>query len=177
MSPLIERIIIGDKEAVLSFYKTFSPRILKYLENKLPTKNDAEEILNDVFLDAIDYLPTLKKKENLTAWLYQISRNKVVDFYRKKKIKSVLLSQIPFLDFVANEINQPEFQFEKDKIRNKLEKTLSSLSARYCKILKLHYIDQIPVKNLTTIFNLSFPATQSLLFRARQDFKQKYERT
>ena len=99
----------------------------------------------------------------------------MVDFYRKRKIKSILLSQVPFLQIVANEINQPEFQYEKNKIRDRIETAFHSLSLKYQKILRLHYEEKVPVKELANIFSLSFKATESLLFRARQSFRLAYE--
>ena len=74
-----------DEQKAVELYKEFSPKILRYLENRLP-KNEVSEILNDVFFDAIDEIATLKKQANLQAWLYKIAHNKIVDFYRKKKI-------------------------------------------------------------------------------------------
>src|SRR3990167_1952909 len=73
--------------------------------------------IREVFLEAIDSLSILRREENISSWLYRIAHNKMVDFYRKKKIKSILLSQAPYLQIVANEISQPEFQFEKNKLR------------------------------------------------------------
>src|SRR3989338_5910487 len=173
----IRRIINGNSKAVVEFYKFYSPRILSYLSKKLPRFEDAEDLTNDVFLEAIDSLSMLKKEENTSAWLYRIAHNKMVDFYRKRKIKSILLSQVPFLQIVANEISQPEFQFEKNRIRDKIEETLRSLSKDYQKILRLRYEEKIPVKKIAVIFDLSFKATESLLFRARQSFKLAYARS
>ncbi|MCL5435310.1 MAG: sigma-70 family RNA polymerase sigma factor, partial [Patescibacteria group bacterium] len=107
---------------------------------------------------------------------YKIAHNKTVDYYRKRKIKSILLSQVPYLDIVAAEINQPEFQFEKNKVKDKIESAFRSLPDIYRKILKLRYEEQMPVKQIAEVFNLSFKATESLLFRARQNFKLAYER-
>jgi RNA polymerase sigma-70 factor (ECF subfamily) len=177
VSTLIQRILSGDTQATLLLYRQYAPRIDLYLKKKLPREEDVKEILNDVFLEAIDSLPMLKKEENLNAWLYRIAHNKIVDFYRKKKIKSILLSQVPFLDFVASEIHQPEFQFEKNKVRDHIETTLKHLSKKYQQILRLHYEENIPIKDIAVIFNLSFKATESLLFRARKSFKETYERT
>lgn len=177
MISLVERIILGDSKAVGLFYREYSPKIISYLKTKLPRNEDAQEILNDVFFEAIDSLAFLQKNENVFAWLYSIAHHKVVDFYRKQKIKSMLLSQMPFLDIVAQEIHQPEFQFEKDKLRDKIEDTLKNLSNSHEKILRLHYEEKISVKDLALLLNLSFKATESLLFRARKSFKEKYERT
>lgn len=173
----MKRILAGDSKAVREFYKTYSPKILSYLSKKLPVFEDAQEITNDVFLEAIDSLSILQREENTSAWLYKIAHNKMVDFYRKRRIKTLLLSQMPFLQIVANEINQPEFQYEKNKIRDRIEEALHSLSQKYQKILRLHYEEKVSVKELARIFNLSFKATESLLFRARQSFKLAYERT
>lgn len=176
MSSLIDKIISGDSYAAVEFYKLYSPKILSYLSKKLPNNEDAQEITNDVFLEAIDSLSLLKNKNAIATWLYRIAHNKIVDFYRKRGIKSLLLSKMPFLEVVASEVNQPEFQYEKNKIRDKIELALHKLSTEYQKILRLHYEENFPVKDIAPIFNLSFKATESLLFRARQSFRLAYER-
>ena len=176
MRNLIDNVKNGDPQSVSDFYRKNSGKILNYLTKRLPTKEDAQELTNDVFLEAIDSLELLNKNENLQAWLFKIAHNKMVDFYRKRKIKSLLMSQIPYLEIIANEVSQPEFQFEKNRIRDKIEATLSKLSNRHQKILRLHYEEEIPVKELGLIFNLSFKATESLLFRARKKFQSIYER-
>ena len=90
MKSLVDKIVSGNSQAVTEFYKLYSPRILHYLVVRLPREEDAQEILNDVFLDAIDSLSILKKDNNLQAWLYKIAYHKTVDYYRKRKIKSLL---------------------------------------------------------------------------------------
>lgn len=177
MSSLIEKVVQGDRQAILEFYRMFAPKIYVYLSRRLPRKEDAQEILNDVFLDALDELPLLRDTDNIVGWLHRIAHNKSVDFYRKRKIKSILLSQIPYLEIAASKMAEPEFQFEKNKVRDKIENTMNTLSDQYKKILRLHYEDGVKVKEIATIINLSFKATESLLFRARMGFKKTYERT
>lgn len=177
MRSLIVKVLDGDPQAVSNFYKEYSPKILHYLLNRLPTQEDAEDLTNDVFLETIDSLNFLSKEENLGAWLFKIAHNKMVDYYRKRKIKSILLSQIPYLEIVSNEIHQPEFQFEKNRIRDRIESTLLKLPENYQKVLRLHYEESIPVKKISAELNLSFKATESLLFRARKQFQLIYERS
>ncbi len=175
MSSYIEKIISGEQKAIIKFYHDYSPRILKYLKAKLSKNEDSQEILNDIFLQAIDSLPLLKKEENLQAWLYKIAHNKIVDFYRKRKIKFILLSQIPFLNLIDKEIHQPEFVYEKNRMKEKINNSIYSLSKKYQSILHLHYEENLGVKEIAKKLNLSFKATESLLFRARQSFKKAYE--
>jgi RNA polymerase sigma-70 factor (ECF subfamily) len=165
-----------DEQAVVLFYQEYSPKILRYLKNHLPL-DEAKEILNDVFLEAVDSMPSIRKQTNLQAWLFKIAHNKMVDFYRKKKIKSFLLSQIPYLEIIAHEIHQPEFILEKNKIRDNIEAAMHNISEKYRSILRMHYEDQMPVKTIAMVLNLTPKATESLLFRARQSFIKAYERT
>lgn len=176
MQSLLNQILNGDQQAVVTFYKTYSPRITRYLANKLP-KDEVHEILNDVFFDAIDTIQTIRKETNVQAWLFQIAHHKVVDYYRKKKIKSFLLSQLPYLELIASEIHEPEFVIEKNKVRDNIEAAMISLSHKYRTILTLHYEEQMPVKLIAVELNLSQKATESLLYRARQHFIKAYGRT
>ena len=169
--------MIFMSEEISNFYKTYSPKILAYLKKRLPSPQDAEEIMQDVFLDAIDSLPLFRGEATVLNWLYKIARNKSADFYRKRKIKTILLSQLPFLEIVSQEIHQPEFQFEKNKIRDRIEAAFHLIPAHYQKILRLHYENSMRVRELAVIFNLSLKATESLLFRARKSFIAAYERT
>jgi len=175
MKSLVQRIISGDEQAVIEFYKLYSPRILHYLTVRLPREEDAQEILNDVFLDAIDSLSILKKDNNLKAWLYKIAHHKTVDYYRRKKIKSLLLSQIPYLEIVDSEVHQPEFILEKDKVRDEIESAFKSLPDLYRKVLRLRYEERLSVKEIALRLEMTFKATESLIFRARQSFKLAYE--
>ncbi len=100
----------------------------------------------------------------------------MVDYYRKKKINTLVLSKILYLELVAEEISQPEFQFEKNRIRDTIEQTLYKLSGQYRTILQMHYEFDLSVKEVAIQLKLSFKATESLLFRARKAFQKAYER-
>lgn len=175
MKSLINQVLSGNPEAVTQFYQLYAPKIERYLQKKLP-HDDAKEITNDVFLEAIDSLPTLHDKENVQGWLYRIAHHKMVDYYRKQKLKSFALSKLPFLELVASEMHEPEFQMEKNKIRDSLEMALHKISDKYRHVLFLHYEEGLPIKDIATILNLTPKATESLLFRARQSFKEAYGR-
>jgi RNA polymerase sigma-70 factor (ECF subfamily) len=176
MASLIDQIIKGDSDAVLQFYKLYSPGLMKYLSNKLPRREDAEEILNDIFFEALDTLSFFQKKSTVKTWLFTIAHNKIADFYRKKKIRSILLSQVPFLEIVATEIDQPEFEYEKKKVSEKIDITMKSLSEKYREILTLKYIKRFSIKQIAIEMHLTIKAAESLLFRARQRFILAYER-
>ncbi|HET9946865.1 MAG TPA: RNA polymerase sigma factor [Patescibacteria group bacterium] len=174
MDRLVQQILQADPKAIEKFYLEYLPKIQRYLKKHLPSTTDSEVFANDIFLEAIDSLPLFEGQCSLQTWLYRIAHNKVVDFYRKKKITSLLISKIPFFEAIAQEVYQPEFQYEKNKLRDKIEKTLRGMSYNYRKILTLHYEDNLSVKEIAKEMNLTHKAAESLLFRARQNFKKIY---
>lgn len=176
MASLIDKIIAGDSDAVLQFYRLYSPGLMKYLSNKLPRKEDAEELLNDTFFEALDTLSFFQKKSTVKTWLFKIAHNKIADFYRKRKLRSILLSQVPFLEIVATEIDQPEFEFEKKKVSERIDIAMKSLNERYREILTMKYVKRFSIKRIAYELNMTVKAAESLLFRARQSFIVAYER-
>lgn len=177
MPDTLKKIIEGDKNATYNFYKKYSTRIFIYLQKHLPSNEDAQEIMQDVFLEAIDSIVFFKEKSSVLTWLYKIAHNKLVDYYRKRKIKTIVFSQIPFLKHARDEMYEPEFQYEKNIIRDKIEKAFNMLAFRHKNILYMHYEKGMRIKEIAKQLDISFKATESLLFRARQCFIKAYERT
>lgn len=171
---MVVDILNGNRQAIEHFYTTFAPKLKTYFAKRLPEKEDSEAFVHDTLLEAIDSLPLFEGKCSLASWIYKIAHNKIVDFYRKKKIKSLLLSQIPYLDVIAHEVYQPEFQYEKNKIRDGIEHVLRNLSYQYREILRLHYEEEKSVKEIAAILHVSFKTAESRLFRARKHFQKAY---
>lgn len=174
MDELVQKIIAGETSAVEKFYRTFAPKLQRYLSQRLPENADKEAYLHDILLEVIDSLPLFAGKSSLVSWVYKIAHNKLVDFYRKKKVKSILLSKIPFLDSIAQDVYDPVFQYEKNKLRDTMQETLRSMSQKYRDILEMHYLEDLSIKEIAIILDMSPKAAESLLFRARANFRKTY---
>jgi RNA polymerase sigma-70 factor (ECF subfamily) len=58
-------------------------RLLSYIRRRVDAPDDAEDILQDVFVRIHANLEHLKDTQSVTAWVYQIARNAIVDYHRK----------------------------------------------------------------------------------------------
>ncbi len=65
-----------------------SNRLLNFIKSRVSDKNDAEDILQDVFIQLWQGYQTIESIEKVTAWMFRVARNKIVDLYRKKKPES-----------------------------------------------------------------------------------------
>lgn len=64
-------------------------RLLDFVRKRVPTEEDAEDLLQEVFFELIETYRLMKPVEQLASWLFKVARNKITDFYRKKKPDSL----------------------------------------------------------------------------------------
>lgn len=67
-----------------SLWREFHDRMLSYIRRRVATDDDAEDLLQDVFLRFHAHIHDLRDSQNVTAWVYRIASNVVADFYRAR---------------------------------------------------------------------------------------------
>lgn len=173
---LVSKILAGDKKAVEKFYKKYSQRLLNFIGQKVDDPQDAEEILQDTFISALDSLPLFSYKSSLFTWLCGVTKHEVADFYRKKKIKTVLFSHVPILEELACQAFGPQEQLMEVEIKSKIKGVFQKLSEGYRQILRLRYQEGYSVGQIAKELGESYKAVESKLFRARIAFQKEYVR-
>ena len=61
------------------------PRLRNFIRKRVADVADAEDILQDVFYELVEAYRMMKPVEQVTAWLFQVARNRITDLFRKKK--------------------------------------------------------------------------------------------
>src|SRR5881628_3806517 len=59
-------------------------RLGSFIRRRVPDPRDAEDILQDVFYELVEANRLLMPIDHVTAWLFRVARNRIVDFFRKK---------------------------------------------------------------------------------------------
>ncbi len=75
----------GESENIGTVYKDERKRLLGYIKNRIPVGYEAEDILQDVFYQLTIGFRDIRRIENLTAWIYRVANNRIIDLFRKKK--------------------------------------------------------------------------------------------
>ena len=60
------------------------PRLRNFIRRRVPDREDAEDILQDVFSELVEAYRLMKPVEQVTAWLFRVARNRITDLFRKK---------------------------------------------------------------------------------------------
>ena len=83
---LINRAKSGEAKAFGLLYDHYIPQIYRFIYLKVTNREEAEDLTHQVFMKAWQNINNYEERGfQFSSWLYQISRNQVIDFYRQKK--------------------------------------------------------------------------------------------
>ena len=158
-------------------WERFRDRLKRFVLSRVPDEQDAEDILQDVFLKIHARLGTLKDQEKLEAWLFQITRNAITEHYRRLQ-KAPLSGDVPteVLE-AAQERETAEGQGDEAAdaparlIRSCLLPMLEVLPDPAREALVLTEVEQITQKELSERLGISFSGAKSRVQRAREKLK------
>jgi RNA polymerase sigma-70 factor (ECF subfamily) len=172
---LIEKLLARDESAVKEFYDTYSPPLLRFIHGKINERADVEEIAQDTLFAFLDGARDFTYQCKLSTYLCSIASHKIIDFYRRRKLKKIVFSQMPAgFEILAGQGSDPEDLFTKKFIKEKIKGVLRRISPHYSRIIFLKYEEGRSVEEIAKILSISFKSAESILFRARKAFVQLY---
>lgn len=174
-SGLLKRLLARDRQAVRAFYLAYSPRLINFIRRRLQNEQDVEEIAQDTLFAFLEGIRDFTRKCSLNTYLCSIANNKVIDFYRKKKLKKILFSQMPpGIEPLMSELGDPQKILDNSLLTQQIKDIFASLTPLYAQLLKFKYIEGRSVSEMAKILKLSFKSAESSLFRARKAFVKLY---
>ena len=173
---LVGEILKGNQSALNYFYRHFKKPLFSFISQKIGNRQDAEEILQDTLLATLESLRDFAFRSSLFTFICSIASHKIIDFYRKKKIKKIVFSKFEEVEPLISHLFGPEEVYDEAILKSKIKETFEKLSPSYSLILKLKYVYGYTVTEIANIMSLSFKSAESTLFRARKAFVVNYEK-
>ena len=143
----------------------FSRRLRAFILDRITNEEDADDLLQDIFAKIHNNLTSLKDEGRLTAWLFQITRNAIADYYRQLKAQPP--EQAPATGIVDN---QDENALNRE-VAGWLEPMLDSLPEKYRQALRLTELEGMKHRELATELGLSLSAAKMRVRRGREKLK------
>ncbi len=156
------------------FYKKYYFGLKKFVSNRIDDEGLVEELTNDILLAAIRSYPNFDHKCEEFSWICSIAKHKIIDYYRKKKIKTVLFSRSEMFEEVADKALSPERDALKNELVSEIKKTMSEIGEGYKELLRLKYIDGLKVADIAKLMKTSVKAVESKLIRAKLKFRTSW---
>jgi RNA polymerase sigma-70 factor (ECF subfamily) len=155
-------------------YKKYGLGLRKYISQKIDDEGVVEELVNDVMLAVMDSEGSFEGRCSEFSWLCSIANHKIIDYYRKKKIKTILFSVNPVFEEIADKALTPERDVLKNELKEEIKKTFGDMRKGYQKILRLKYIEGWKVKEIAKKMNTTIKAVESKLIRAKKEFRENW---
>ncbi len=145
-------------------WEEFHDRLRQFILRRVPDEQHAEDILQDVFLKVHTRIDTLRREESVPAWLYQVTRNAIIDFYRARHP----LAEIPDTPY------EPEDRLENVvlELAPCIQAMIADLPPLYREALILTEYRGLTQRELAARLNLSLPGAKSRVQRAREKLKK-----
>lgn len=161
------------EEQFLKAYDEHSDALFRYCYFKVYDRDLAKDLVQEAFTRTWVYLSEGKEVENLRAFLYKILHNIIVDYIRKKK--SLSLDKMIEVDGFAPE-GDGRMSVESSSIGRELIEKLNLLDDAERDIVHMRYIDDMSVKEISKILEVSENLLSVRLHRALKKLKSILEK-
>ena len=149
-------------------YKDFNGVLLQYIKTKVSNAHDAEDILQNAFVKVASNIGSLNRQEKLRSWIFAITRNTIIDYYRKKKS----LVDISFEEEFSDSKPEPVSEDISRSLDCCLMNFLNQLPGEYRDILTDVELNDVKQKDLVEKYGLAYPSIRSRVQRGREKLKQ-----
>lgn len=155
--------------------KKYQKSIAGFVRQRIGDEDVVEELTQDILLAAYKAMPNFNGKCSEFSFICGIAKHKITDYYRKKKLKTILFSVDPVFEEIAEEALTPERDVLKEELKSEIRKTMKELRADYGKILRLKYVEDLRSSQIAKMMKLSVKAVESRLIRAKKQFQSLWE--
>lgn len=174
---LVEKVQQGDMNAFGKLYELVSPRSLFVALEIVKNKQDAEDILQDSFITALEKINTIDKSESFVGWFNRIVANKSKDFLKKKKPMLFDEEEKQVFELIPDDDREfsPQENFNDNETRKLVLDAVNELSDEKRICVLLHYYNEMSVADIAQTVGANENTVKSRLFQARKDLSAKFK--
>jgi hypothetical protein len=172
---------VSEKNTILSTVRRYGSKLFRFIRGRVRSEEEAEDILQDVWVQ-LSRLSNLEEVESISAWLYQVARNRITDTYRKKDTES--LEELAFededgnLDFkeiLLSDSQSPEDAFFKEIFWDALMQALDELPENQRQVIVWNELEDLTLQEIADKTNQNLKTIISRKRYAVQHLRQRLQ--
>jgi len=173
---IISKVLQGDTPAYSVLVDRYRSYVFTLTLRMVKTREDAEEIAQDVFVKAFRYLADFRGTAKFTTWLYTIVNNTCISFLRKKKLDWHSLDD----DKVAARAENIEGAVRVETIESRsskemVTKAINMLSPDDAQAISLFYLAEQSLEEMASVLGVEVNTAKVRLHRARTRLREKLQ--
>jgi RNA polymerase sigma-70 factor, ECF subfamily len=180
LTPDAERDLIThlaqNPDGFRHLYRHYFPRIYAYIASRVGSREDAEDLVSDVFVSVVEALERFEYRGDgsFAAWLFRIAYNEVQGHYRRTlRTSSISLTD---MEIASSELALDEALAQKERT-DRLHAMLQTLASRRQEIITLRYFGELRNQEIALVLGLNEKTVASHLSRGLEDLQRKYGKT
>lgn len=164
----IKRILDGDTECFSVFLDRYSRPLYTLVVQIVGCPEDAEELLQDIFLKAFRHLSNYKGECRFSTWIYRIAYNTAISATRKRKQEFLYIEENT-INNVSDEVaNSVLASAEDEEQMDRLSKAVDQLNGEEKALITLFYYEEKSVEEIAEVTKLSVNNVKVRLHRTRK---------
>ncbi len=122
-------------------------RLFDFIRRRVRTEEDAEDILSDVFYQLMSSYSVTEPIEKMTSWLFTVARNKIIDWYRKKRPESLPRDEndpslpLNLEDILYDPTQNPDQVYARSMVWTELADALDELPDEQKEVFVMHELE------------------------------------
>jgi RNA polymerase sigma-70 factor, ECF subfamily len=180
-SEIIQQILKGDRNQYRFLVERYQSMVFRTCIGFLHNKDDADDLTQDIFIQAYQSLSSFKGDSSFSTWIYRIAVNASLNKVRKSS-KSFLLQRLDAVfsseksqaySYSINDNENPENILITNEHKEWVQKALNSLPENQRTAIVLSKYDDLPQKEIAEIMNTTEGAVEALIQRAKSNLREK----
>jgi RNA polymerase sigma factor (sigma-70 family) len=162
---LVAKCKQGDAQSYSSLYAKYSKPLFNTSLRIVNNRYDAEDVLQDSFTAAFQFLHDFDYSSTFGAWIKRIVINKSIDVLRRRKFAIVDIDEVALTGMPDSELpDESEVQFKVEEIK----KAIVQLPSGYRTVLSLYLFEGYDHEEIAEIMKISHVTVRTQYHRARQ---------
>lgn len=168
---LVERVRAGDQRAFEDLYARYFPRVHHFVARRLRNRADADETVQEVFVNVFASIDSFRGEAPFGAWLFGLTRRTVASRFKKRTPALVPIGEDDFDGAFQATTRDPDplELYECSERLARLEHAVTSeLSDEQRQLFELHHLENRSIQEIAGLLQKSEDAVKSHLYRARK---------
>lgn len=148
-----------DPEAWAEVYEKYFSRVYRYIALRVGDRTEAEDLTGQVFLKAVESIKSFKwRGVPVSAWLFRIAHNQVIDYWRRSKGKS----HSPLEEWLVSDDMDPVLEAERSLDINQVVKAVGQLTQAQREVIELRFAGGLSTAEVAKVLGKSQGAVKVL---------------
>lgn len=153
------KVASSREQAFTNLVKKYQEKLYWHIRRMVVVHDDADDVLQNVFIKAWKGLDSFREDSQLYTWLYRIATNESLTFLEQRKKRS-LISLGDEENGLSNQLKADE-NFDANKLEWKLQLGIQKLPEKQRAVFNLRYYDEMPYEEMSKVLDTSVGALKA----------------